>query len=90
MGRAVGEDSYYVLKLDRTEPRELKIYDDGIVYSGSELDQLLKMIHDGNRSYATRGVEQQQSAFGIVGGLQYHWMMAYYVSITFVRVCPLH
>lgn len=90
MGRAVGGDSYYVLKLDRTEPRELKIYDDGIVYNGSELDQLLKMIHDGNRSYATRGVEQQQSAFGIVGGLQYHWMMAYYVFIAFVRICPVH
>ena len=71
MGRSVGGDSYYVLKLDRTEPRELKIYDDGVVYSANELDQLLKMIHDGNRSYATRGVEQQQSAFGIVGGLQY-------------------
>ena len=89
MGRAVGGESYYVLKLDRTEPRELKIYDDGIVYTASELDTLLKMIHDGNRSYATRGVEQQQSAFGIVGELMY--CLCDHVNILIcVRICSLH
>ena len=67
MGSSTGGTTYNVLKIDRTEPSALKIYDDGINYSHSELDQLLKMIHYGNKSSATRGVEQIQSSFGIVG-----------------------
>ena len=67
MGSSTGGTTYNVLKIDRTEPYALKIHDDGIDYSHSELDQLLKMIHFGNKSYATHGVEQIQSSFGIVG-----------------------
>ena len=67
VGSSTGGTTYNVLKIDRTEPYALKIHDDGIDYSLSELDQLLKMIHFGNKSYATRGVEQVQSSFGIVG-----------------------
>jgi len=67
VGSSTGGKIFNVLKIDRTELHGLKIYDDGINYSLSELDQLLKMIHFGNKSYATRGVEQVQSSFGIVG-----------------------
>ena len=67
VGSSTDKTTYNVLKIDRTEPYALKIHDDGIDYSHSELDQLLKMIHFGNKSYATRGVEQVQSSFGIVG-----------------------
>lgn len=67
MGSSTGGKNFNVLKIDRTEPYLLKIHDDGINYSLSELDQLLKMIHFGNKSYVTRGVEQIQSSFGIVG-----------------------
>ncbi|XP_065883626.1 polyphosphoinositide phosphatase-like isoform X2 [Dysidea avara] len=41
------------------------------------------MIHDGNRSYATRGVEQQQSAFGIVGFVRF--TEGYYIVLITKR-----
>ena len=44
MGSNNTETKFRVLKLDRTEPRELVISDDKIVYSAKEIRELLVTI----------------------------------------------
>ena len=44
------ENKFRVLKIDRTEPRELRISDDKMIYSQREIRELLVMIDTGNRS----------------------------------------
>ncbi len=43
------ETKFRLLKIDRTEPKELVIFDDKIVYSAKEIREILNMIDDGNR-----------------------------------------
>ena len=43
------QTKFRVLKIDRTEPRELIIHDDKVVYNEREIRDLLTMIDVGNR-----------------------------------------
>ncbi|KAK6914636.1 SAC domain, partial [Dillenia turbinata] len=54
-----------VLKIDRLEASELYIQEDPTTYSESECCDLLKRIHDGNRS--TGGLKFVTTCYGIVG-----------------------
>lgn len=63
---------FRVLKIDRTEPRELTVVDDKIEYTQDEIKDLVNMIDTGNRNRAgqrskTGGVAKVVSAFGIMG-----------------------
>nr|CAD7263310.1 unnamed protein product [Timema shepardi] len=63
---------FRVLKIDRTEPRELSVVDDGTEYSHDEIRDLVTMIDVGNRTrvgqrLTSNGVARVVSAFGIVG-----------------------
>nr|CAD7601107.1 unnamed protein product [Timema genevievae] len=63
---------FRVLKIDRTEPRELSVVDDGTEYSHDEIRDLVTMIDVGNRTrvgqrLSSNGVARVVSAFGIVG-----------------------
>ncbi|XP_043270839.1 polyphosphoinositide phosphatase isoform X2 [Venturia canescens] len=63
---------FRVLKIDRTEPRELTVVDDKIEYTQDEIKDLVNMIDMGNRNRAgqrskTGGVAKVVSAFGIMG-----------------------
>lgn len=54
-----------MLKIDRTDPKELIIEDDKVEYSHDEIYSLINVI-DGNNRQAT-GSPKIISAFGIVG-----------------------
>jgi phosphatidylinositol 3,5-bisphosphate 5-phosphatase len=54
-----------ILKIDRLEAHELGIYEDSTVYSETECLELLKRIHDGNRS--TGGLKFVTKCYGIIG-----------------------
>ena len=62
---------FRVLKIDRTEPRELIVVDDKREYTQDEIKDLVNMIDMGNRTRAGQrnvgGVARVVSAFGIVG-----------------------
>ncbi|KAK9747094.1 SacI homology domain [Popillia japonica] len=59
---------YRVLKIDRTEPRELVLYDDKVEYTQDEIHDLINMIEGGNRLRTGLNII---SAFGIVGIYSY-------------------
>ncbi|KAK2146367.1 hypothetical protein LSH36_613g00010 [Paralvinella palmiformis] len=62
------ETRFRVLKIDRTEPRDLIIVDDKIEYTRKEIRDLLLMIDVGNRpKQHVSGLTRTVSAFGIVG-----------------------
>lgn len=60
---------FRVLKIDRTDPRELILVDDKVEYNKQEIHQLLNMIGFGNSRTGGRstGINKLVSAFGIVG-----------------------
>lgn len=55
-----------MLKIDRTDPRELLLVDDKVEYNQQEIHQLVNMIEQGNRSARIGGVKLI-SAYGIIG-----------------------
>lgn len=54
-----------VLKIDRTEPSNVKISEDSTIYSQCECDDLLNRIRDGNRN--TGEFKFVTACYGIVG-----------------------
>lgn len=54
-----------MLKIDRSEPSELNISEDPVVYSPQEIKSLLQRIAEGNR--ATGGLTSVGKVYGIVG-----------------------
>ena len=56
-----------MLKVDRLEPFELHMHEDLTTYSESECHDLLRRIHEGNRS--TGGLEFVTDFYGIIGML---------------------
>ncbi|KAG2691267.1 hypothetical protein I3843_08G002100 [Carya illinoinensis] len=59
---------FRVLKIDRSEPSDLNISEDPVVYSPKEIKNLLQRIDEGNR--ATGGLAPVAKVFGIVGKYQ--------------------
>jgi hypothetical protein len=43
-------DTHRVLKIDRTDPTTLNVIEDATTYDSTELDLLLRMVQDGNKS----------------------------------------
>lgn len=56
---------FRVLKIDRSEPSDLNISEDPVVYSPQEIKNLLQRIAEGNR--ATGGLTFVAKVFGIAG-----------------------
>lgn len=56
---------FRVLKIDRSEPSDLNISEDPVVYSPHEIKSLLQRIAEGNR--ATGGLTFVAKVFGIAG-----------------------
>ncbi|XP_063228141.1 polyphosphoinositide phosphatase isoform X5 [Bacillus rossius redtenbacheri] len=79
---------FRVLKIDRTEPRELVVVDDGAEYSQEQIRDLVTMIDVGNRTrvgqrLSSNGVARIVSAFGIVGFVCF--LEGYYVILVTKR-----
>lgn len=65
IGRDKSRSYWRVLKIDRSEPSELNINEDPTTYTESECCDLLRRIHEGNRS--TGGLKFVTSCYGIIG-----------------------
>lgn len=44
------DNTHRVLKIDRTDPATLNVVEDATVYDDAQLDLLLRMVQDGNKS----------------------------------------
>lgn len=69
VGRDKSRTRWRVLKIDRLEPTELNIREDSTTYTESECNELLKRIHEGNRS--TGGLKFVTSCYGIIGFVKF-------------------
>ncbi|MFS7992147.1 putative SAC domain, polyphosphoinositide phosphatase Fig4 [Helianthus anomalus] len=65
IGRSKNKSVWRVLKIDRSEPTEVNITEDPTTYTEIECYDLLKRIHDGNKS--TGGLRFVYICYGIVG-----------------------
>ncbi|XP_066248294.1 polyphosphoinositide phosphatase [Euwallacea similis] len=83
MGSNNTQTRFRVLKIDRTEPRDLEIYDDKVEYSADEVSDLVNMIESGNRKAGAGGISRYISAFGIVGFIKF--LEGYYIILITKR-----
>jgi len=65
IGRDKNRTFWRVLKIDRLEPSELNIFEDSTLYSDIECCDLLRRIHEGNKS--TGGLKFVTTCYGIIG-----------------------
>ncbi|OMO94680.1 hypothetical protein CCACVL1_05882 [Corchorus capsularis] len=72
---------FRVLKIDRSEPSDLNISEDPVVYSPPEMKNLLQRIAEGNR--ATGGLNFVAKVFGIVGCIKF--LESYYLILVTKR-----
>ena len=88
VGSNVDEEHFRVLKIDRNEPRELVLHDDGTVYTKAEFLDLLKMIEVGNRTKVGQrmgsGLNKTMSSYGIIGFVRF--LEGYYIYLITKRL----
>lgn len=81
VGSNHAETKHRVLKIDRTEPKDLVVIDDRHVYSQQEIQELLSRLDMGNRTKMGQkglsGLSKIVSAFGIVGFVRF--LEGYYI-----------
>lgn len=65
MGRDISGLRWRVLKIDRSEPTGLNVYEDPAIYTRQDCNDLLNRLAEGNRSCG--GVNFVTKAYGIVG-----------------------
>uniref|UniRef100_A0A8D0ASJ9 FIG4 phosphoinositide 5-phosphatase n=1 Tax=Sander lucioperca TaxID=283035 RepID=A0A8D0ASJ9_SANLU len=87
VGTNQSETKHRVLKIDRTEPKDLVIIDDKHVYSQQEVRELLGRLDLGNRTKigqkGSSGLSRAVSAFGIVGFVRF--LEGYYIVLITKR-----
>ncbi|XVE97833.1 hypothetical protein REPUB_Repub03eG0052700 [Reevesia pubescens] len=69
IGRDKSRTYWRVLKIDRRDPSELNIREDSTTYTESECSELLRRIHEGNKS--TGGLKFVTTCYGIVGFIKF-------------------
>uniref|UniRef100_A0A0K2VEB9 FIG4 homologlike [Tribolium castaneum] n=1 Tax=Lepeophtheirus salmonis TaxID=72036 RepID=A0A0K2VEB9_LEPSM len=79
---------FRVLKINRTEPYSLQITDDGRVYDPKEINDLVRMMEDGNKSKVRgqkirSGLQKVASAYGIIGFVRF--LEGYYMILIKAR-----
>lgn len=81
VGRDKSKSHWRVLKIDRLEPSELYFQEDPTTYMKVECNELLKRIHEGNKS--TGGLKFVTSCYGIVGFVKF--LGPYYMLLITAR-----
>ncbi|KAL4563729.1 hypothetical protein LXL04_027774 [Taraxacum kok-saghyz] len=81
VGRDKSRRYWRVLKIDRLEGSELNIREDSTTYTESECSELLRRIHEGNKS--TGGLKHITTCYGIVGFIKF--LGPYYMLIITQR-----
>lgn len=81
IGRDKSRTCWRVLKIDRQDPSELNIREDPTTYTERECSDLLRRIHEGNKS--TGGLKFVTTCYGIVG----MWVFCVHVfeHLSFIR-----
>ncbi|KAG2717798.1 hypothetical protein I3843_03G190900 [Carya illinoinensis] len=69
IGRDKSRTYWRVLKIDRLDPSELNIQEDLTTYTEPECSDLLRRIHEGNKS--TGGLKFVTTCYGIVGFIKF-------------------
>ncbi|KAI4344657.1 hypothetical protein L6164_011856 [Bauhinia variegata] len=69
IGRDKSRTYWRVLKIDRLDPSELNICEDSTTYTESECSELLRRMHEGNKS--TGGLKFVTTCYGIVGFIKF-------------------
>ncbi|MFQ6639141.1 hypothetical protein Gotur_015871 [Gossypium turneri] len=69
IGRDKNRTLWKVLKIDRLDPSELTVIEDSTAYSEIECFDLLRRIHEGNRS--SGGLKFVTACYGIVGFIKF-------------------
>ncbi|KAJ8441004.1 LOW QUALITY PROTEIN: hypothetical protein Cgig2_021368 [Carnegiea gigantea] len=69
IGRDKNRTYWRVLTIDRSEPYELDIREDSTTYTESECSELLRRIHEGNKSVG--GLKFVTTCYGIVGFIKF-------------------
>ncbi|RDX69196.1 Phosphoinositide phosphatase SAC3, partial [Mucuna pruriens] len=69
IGRDKSRTYWRVLKIDRLDPSELNVLEDSTTYTERECSDLLRRIHEGNRS--TGGLKFVTTCYGIVGFIKF-------------------
>ncbi|KAM7277895.1 hypothetical protein ACFE04_005029 [Oxalis oulophora] len=72
---------FRVLKIDRSEPSDLNLSEDPVVYSPQEVKSLLQRIAEGNR--ATGGLNFVAKVYGIAGCIKF--LESYYLILVTKR-----
>ncbi|KAL5062580.1 hypothetical protein RYX36_024317 [Vicia faba] len=81
IGRDKSRTFWRVLKIDRLEPSELNIVEDPTLYSEAECCDILKRIHDGNKS--TGVLKFVTTCYGIIGFIKF--LEPYYMLLITKR-----
>ncbi|XP_028295394.1 polyphosphoinositide phosphatase isoform X2 [Gouania willdenowi] len=83
VGSNLAKTKHRVLKIDRTEPRDLVIIDDKHVYNQQDVQELLGRLDQGNRTKigqkGSSGLSRAVTAFGIVGFVRF--LEGYYMVL---------
>ncbi|EPS69766.1 hypothetical protein M569_04998, partial [Genlisea aurea] len=77
IGRDKSRTFWKVLKIDRSEPSELNISEDSTTYTEKECSDLLRRIHEGNKT--TGGLKFVTTCYGIIGFIKF--LGPYYMLI---------
>lgn len=84
IGSNDGETCFKILKIDRTDPKELLVEEDCTVYSLNEIKEIVERLHAGNlgknKSWKSRGLVQTLTAFGIIGFVRF--LEGYYMILV--------
>uniref|UniRef100_A0A3B3D9I6 FIG4 phosphoinositide 5-phosphatase n=1 Tax=Oryzias melastigma TaxID=30732 RepID=A0A3B3D9I6_ORYME len=87
VGSNQAQTKHRVLKIDRTEPKDLVIIDDKHVYNQQEVRELLSRLDLGNRTKigqkGSSGLSRSVGAFGIVGFVRF--LEGYYIVLITKR-----
>ncbi|ESW07378.1 hypothetical protein PHAVU_010G125000 [Phaseolus vulgaris] len=81
IGRDKNRTVWRILKIDRLEPSELNIVEDSTIYSEIECCDLLRRIHEGNKS--TGGLKFVTTCYGIIGFIKF--LEPYYMLLITKR-----
>ncbi|QCE02346.1 phosphoinositide phosphatase SAC2-like isoform X2 [Vigna unguiculata] len=81
IGRDKHRTFWRVLKIDRLEPSELNIVEDSTIYSEIECCDLLRRVHEGNKS--TGGLKFVTTCYGIIGFIKF--LEPYYMLLITKR-----
>ncbi|XP_014501017.1 phosphoinositide phosphatase SAC3 isoform X5 [Vigna radiata var. radiata] len=81
IGRDNSRTYWKVLKIDRLDPSELTVLEDSTTYTERECSDLLRRIHEGNRS--TGGLKFVTTCYGIVGFIKF--LGPYYMVVITKR-----